>query len=317
MLFVAGCTSGTSSGKKNGYELTGSFNGGNDALSFSFEGGMPPEKIKDNAIGTFDIRVLVQNMGEFDIPKDNIHAVLTGFDLEQYGVTESTKTVPTDLRGFKKQGDNIIEGGKQFISFNSLQFKDSIVSGTRQETLAVNICYPYETRAIAVMCVSGNTLLGYDNVYEACEIEGEKQYANSGGPVRIENLKQYSAGESKLLIQFDIVHDAASDYGSVYESGSLDNSCKVQGNSVGSIGARNYQNKVKYVIETGLANTNCESTGTNTNTVMLADTDTYTVSCEVDTTNQGDAYEKLATITLNYDYVDRISKDITVEHIQK
>lgn len=318
LLLLAGCTSGTNTGAKtSGFQLEGSFNGGNDALGFKFESGMPPEKIKDNSIGTFDIRILVENLGEADVAKDTIHVSLTGFDLAQFNVKEKSKSVASDLRGFKKQGANVIEGGKQFVMFNGLQFKDSIVSGTRDETISANICYPYETRAVAVMCVSGNTLIGYDNKYENCPVEGEKQYANSGAPVQIENVKQYSAGESKILLQFDIIHKPAGTYGSIYEVGSFDSECKVKGNTLGSVNAKQSENKVTYTVDSGISGLNCEGTGKNTNTVMLADTGKYTVSCEQSTQGLGEAYEKLARITLNYDYVDRISQTVKIEHIER
>lgn len=317
LLLLSGCSSANTDAKSSGYQLQGSFNGGNDALTFGFEAGMPPEKIKDNGIGTFDIRLLIENLGETDIPKDSIHVSLTGFDLAQFNVAQKSKSVGVDLRGYKKQGDNVIQGGKQFVMFNSLQFKDSIVSGTRDEVISANICYPYETRAVAVMCVGGNTLIGYDNKYQNCDIEGDRQYANSGAPVQIENVKQYSAGESKILFQFDIVHKPASDLGSIYEAGSFDNDCKVNGNTLGSVNAKQSENKVTYVVDTGINGINCEGTNSNTNTVMLADTGKYTVSCEQDTTGLGEAYEKLARITLDYEYVDRVSQTVKIEHIEK
>ncbi len=315
MLLLAGCSSGTNA-KQSGYVLTDSFKGGNTALDISFVDGMPPERIKDNGIGTFDVRLLISNLGEYDVPKDSISVALTGFDLTELGVTESSKTVPIDLRGFKKQGENVIEGAKQFVIFNSLGFKSSIVSGTRDLQISANICYPYETRSVAVACVAGSTLIGVDSKYESCELEGDRSYANSGAPVKIENVKQYSAGESKILIQFDIVHDGNSELGSVYESGSLNSACRVNGNPLGSVNAKNYENKVKYTIDTGLTGLSCEGSNTNTNTVLLGD-GTYTVTCEQSTAGLGDAYEKLIRINLEYDYVDRVSKTIKVEHIER
>ena len=317
MFIAAGCTADGSDTRNNGYNLD-SFRGGDVGLEFLFDERMPPERIKDNGIGTFSIMVVAQNQGEYDVPAESVHVALTGFDLAGLNVQDSSQTISAQINGFKKQGTREIPGGRQQVTFTNLKYLESLVSGTYDLDVTANVCYPYQTTSRIVSCVSGNTILGFDDEYENCEIDNENvDFANSGGPVHIENVRQYSNGESSIQIQFDIVHKSPTDgFGRVYSSGSVDNECNIVGNSPESVEAISQRDKVTYTVETGITGLDCEGTGTASNEVTLSG-DSYTVTCIQDTAGQGDAYEKLATITLDYDYLDRVSKTVIVEHVQK
>lgn len=313
-LVFAGCSSNTDA-KKNGYELN-SFKGGSEGLVATFDESMPPATVKDQGIVPFNVRIVAENKGEYDIPENSAHVRLTGFDAAELNLQESAKTFAA-IPGFKKLGENERPGARQTVMFNNLKYMGNIISGTYNVDISANVCYPYETNAIAEVCISGNTYSGLNNDYENCEIEGDKKFANSGGPVQIENVKQFSNGQSSIQIQFDIVHKPSKEgAGTVYERGSLDNECNVNGKSPSSSDAILSKNKVKYLITSSIPGINCEGTGTNTNTVFLSN-DKYTVTCIQDTTDQGDAFNKLIQVKLEYDYMDRISKTVTVEHIER
>lgn len=312
MLLLAGCTS--TGDKQNGFELKTSFNGGDDSVVMSFGEEAPPDKVRDQSLQPFSVRLLVENMGEYDIPSEGGFVTLSGFNPTDLGLEDNSKPL-LNLRGFKKQGDNVIPGGKQQVVFDNLRYVNSVVSGSVPLTIYANVCYPYETKAFAVVCINGDTVPALDERAEICELEGDLQYANSGAPVQIENVKQYPYGEHSIQFQFDIVHTPTSADANVYERGSIDSQCKINGASASGSDALFKRDKVTYTVDTGISGLNCESTGTGTNTVTLT-SNKYTVTCIQDTTGQ-EEYPKPITITLKYDYLDRISKTINIEHIQR
>jgi hypothetical protein len=314
MLLFAGCTSGGSSGgKSNGFNPSSAFNGGSSALSISFENNAPPASIKDQGIQPFSVRLLIKNEGEADIDENTAYVSLAGIDKSVYGLTESSKSIP-QLNGFKVQGSNTIEGRTQFVLFSNLKYSGEVL-GSTSEKLIANICYPYKTRASTNLCVSGDTSSYIDEDLKICDLEGDRKSANSGGPLAITNVKQYPSGTSKVDFQFDIVHSPAVATSTLYELGSIGTDCKINGNLPTSSEARAKQNIVKYTIDTGLSGLNCENTNSNTNSVTLYD-NKYTVICSQDTSNQ-EEFEKPISITLDYEYFDRISTDLTIEHIQR
>lgn len=314
LLLFAGCSSGGSNTKQNSFELTSSFNGGDGAITLEFGEEAPPDKVRDQELQPFVVRLLLRNTGEYEIPENSAYVTLTGFNPADLNLADNSKPL-VSMRGYKKQGDNVIEGGTQIVTFDNLKYINSVVSGSVPMTIYANVCYPYETKAFAVMCINGDTIPALDKRAEICELEGDKEFANSGGPVKIDNVKQYPFGQHSVQLQFDIIHTPTSEDANVYERNSIDSDCKINGASPSGSEALFKRDKVTYTVETGIAGLNCESTNSGTNTVTLTG-DKYTVTCIQDTENQ-EEYPKPITITLKYDYLDRISKTINIEHIDR
>jgi len=310
VLLFAGCSG--SSGTQRGTNQLDSFNGGDSGLSLTFREESPPFTIRDQGLQPFSVAVLVENNGEFDISDNSAHVVLSGFDTTAFELADTSKEVPA-LRGFKKQGTNVIPGLSQPVIFSNLKYTESLVSGSIPMTMYANVCYPYQTKAVALVCINGDTIPAIDKRAEICEISGDKEYANSGAPVKIENVQEFPYGEHSIQIQFDIVHSPTSSSANLYESGSINSDCNIAGNAASSSDALFQRDKVTYIIDSGIAGLDCEGTGTNTNTVSLIN-NKYTITCVQDTTGQSE-YQKPISITLDYDYLDRIGKDITIEHI--
>ncbi len=315
LLLFTGCDS-TSSGtqKSSGVEIS-SFNGGNEALVFEFVEGMPPEAVRDQGLQPFSIRMIVENKGEYDIGENEAHVVLSGFNMDDFDVIDKSQDLMA-LRGVKKQGSNTIPGGKSATIFSNLKYKESVVSGSVPLTLFANICYPYETKSVAKVCLAGDTSIAIDKRQINCELDGSKDFANSGGPIKIENVEQYPYGRNSIQIQFDIVHSETSSYANVYERGSIDSECNINGSLPSSSDALFKKDRISYIVDTGIEGLSCEGTGTNTNVITLSN-NRYTVTCVQDTLGQGESYEKPILITLSYDYFDRVSKKINIEHVQR
>jgi len=311
MIIFAGCENSTSKGNQNGYSLD-SFNGGNSALEFNFIEGYPPKNIRDQSLVPFNVMLNIKNVGEFDIPDDSAFVRLDGFNPADLGLNDTTQAIMS-LNGVKKQGKNIIPGRESRVSFTNLKFINSVVGSNMPIKIFANICYPYQTKSVGIICINGNTVPSIDEKTEICKLDGEKKFSNSGGPVKIENLKQYPHGKSSIQLSFDIVHDPSSDQASLFEPGSIDENCYIGGKSASSPSAVFKKNKVKFTVETGVPGLKCNQ-GDNSGFVTLSN-DRTIVTCIQDTTGQ-EEYQKQITITLDYDYLDRKSIDINVEHVQ-
>lgn len=313
LVFFSGCTGGTG-GNKSSFDPTSGFNGGSKALSFTFEKNAPPATVRDQGQQPFSIRFLVKNEGEFDIPEGKGHISLVGVDKSVLNLDDASKDIPA-LNGFKKQGGSVIEGRQQFVLFSDLKYTESIAGSTQPLNLNANICYPYQTRVSSSLCINGNTNVAIDDSLKICELDGVRTAGVSGGPILVENVKQYVSGSSGISFQFDIVHKPTGNFASLYESGSIDSNCKIEGNAVTSNEANSKKDTVKYEVKSGLSGLDCEGTGGSSNTVRLYD-NKYTVICKQDTSGL-EEFEKPISITVDYDYLDRITKTITIEHVQR
>lgn len=313
-LLFSGCTN--TDAQQNGFGLSKSFNGGTNAVTFTFMAEAPPLNIRDQSLQPFNVRLNVANLGEYDIAANTGYVVLTGFRPEVLGATQAqlSKPIPA-LNGVKKQGTNIIPGAIQPINFENLKYVDSVVSGVVPFSIFANVCYPYQTKARTVLCINGNTVPSVDKKTVVCKLQEVKESANSGGPLTITNVKEYPYGEHSVQFQFDIVHKPTSTFANVYEKGSIDSSCNIGGKTAGSPDALYKKDKVTYSVNTNLKGLNCESTGLTTNTVTLTN-NLYTVTCVQDTTGQNE-YNQFVSINLDYDYVDRSEVKVSVEHVQR
>ncbi len=311
LLFFASCT--TSTNKSSDY--LPSFNGGDTALSFDFGENTPPDTVRDQSLQPFSVRISVQNQGETDIAENSGYVVLTGFNPSELNLNQTSKPLNA-LRGNHKQGDNVISGGQQQVIFDNLKYTSDIFSGSLPLTIYANICYPYKTRSVALLCINGDTTPSIDDRTKICDLEGERPFANSGAPVKIDNVKQYSGGTSKIQFQFDIVHVPSSDNAILVESGSIDSRCKVNGKDPSSSEVLTSVDKVRYNVSTGIPGLSCSDSQSGNGEATLYGGDPITVTCIQDTTDQPE-YEKAVSIQLEYDYIDRVGKTITIQHIDQ
>lgn len=307
LLGLGACSSSSSSTNQNGasVSLGSPFIGGDEAMNFGFQNQFPPESIRDNAQQRFNIQFELENIGEYDIPAESSYVRLKGIDKESFGISEDSVVLP-ELRGVSTVSGNSIPGGKHIAMFTNLAYSKELISGSTPMTIHANLCYPYGTKVVSKLCVSGNTY-GTEEENDICSITNEAvEVKNSASPVKIQNVKQYPAGPNSVQLMFDIVHTPTSSDGQIFESGSYDNRCEIED-------IYSKKNRVTYSIDTGIAGINCEGTGSGTNTVTLSDVGSYTVICTQDTTGQ-ENYEKLISMELDFGYMEKISKTVEIIH---
>lgn len=312
MFLISGCTGGNTGTKTNSFDPSSAFNGGGNSLTLEFQENAPPETVRDQGLSPFSVRILVKNEGEYDIPENSAYVSLVGIDKTILNLEETSKPIPA-LNGVKKQGSNIIDGRQQYVLFSNLKYTESIAGATQPLNLNVDVCYPYQTKASTSLCINGDTSVAIDENLKLCDLDSDRASGSSGGPITIANVKQYATGTSRIEFQFDIIHNPLTDTSTLFKSGTIDPNCKINGES--SSQAISSKNIIKYSVETGISGLNCEGTGTNGNEVTLY-SNTYQVVCSQEMENQ-EEYEKSIGITLEYDYLNRISKTISIEHIQR
>ena len=282
------------------------YSGGDRGLDLNFISQMPPLRIKDEGTEQFSIGLIIKNMGDYNIAKNSAYVSLSGFNPKIFGISESdlSKSI-SELKGTKYNENGVIFGEEEKIIYNNLKYTDSVISGTMPFSLYANICYPYQTKAKTNLCINANENNCFNSI---------KEIQNTGAPIKITNFKEYPYGESSIQFQFDIVHKPTSNNANVYEVGSIDSQCKINGNYVSSIEALHKKDRVTYKVSTNLQGLNCEGTWSGINTVTLTN-NIYTVTCTQDTTGQSQ-YNLPLSIELNYDYVDRKEVKIEVESIK-
>ncbi len=297
-MLVAACTETT------GPTGTG-FIGGNTGLDISFYPGAPPESTPDGGQQEFDIIVDISNGGEYAVEPDGVYLELSGFPPESLGVSldELRKNPPERIEANIKSGDGtIISAPTVPVSFEGFNYMDTEISG-RDVIIRAEICYEYQTRAAAELCIKEN--FNSNKANDLCQVDGSRSLSTSGAPVQITNLRQSTAGTDKTRFTFSIQN---MDTGSVYRT---DSEC-VEGFT--------NENKV-FVKISGLGSDSVKCVGLTGGTgdagyVTLLSGQAKEVSCTVTVTNRNNRIQPF-TIDLSYAYWKFLDKTIQVQYTPK
>jgi hypothetical protein len=298
-MLVAACTDTNTNNTGTG------FIGGKQGLDISFYPGAPPDTTPDGAQQQFDVIVDVTNNGEYGVSADDAFVKLSGFPPEALGVTLEAlkKNLPEDVEANIKSGDGtIIKAPVVPVSFEGLNYMDTEISG-RDVIIRAEICYEYQTKAAAELCVKENFNSNKEN--DLCQVDGARTISTSGAPVQISNLKQSTAGTDKTRFTFSIQN---MDTGSVYKT---DSEC-VQG----------FSNEKKVFVKIGgLGTDSVKCVGLSGGTadagyVSLLDDQAKEVSCTVTVTNRNNRIQPF-TIDLSYAYWKYVDKTIAVQYTPK
>lgn len=313
LFLVAGCNKSNNNANQNGFIST-SFVGGNQAVTTLFSQGSPPNIIQDNGLRPFNIKIKVINMGEYNVPADKAVLKLGNIDPKEFNLSTTLKVLPK-LIGTHKQGKEVIQPIPYYVYFNNLKFNENIISGEQQRTIYTYLCYPYETRAITLTCVSPNPIQSIGAAVKNCNVQENKKVSNSGAPIWVANVKESASGSHSVRLEFDIINKGENN-NLIFEPDSIDNKCDIHGISLTNVGVLAYKNRLRYIVgnNTNL-NINCEATGNNSNLIELSNNQ-YHVTCEINTKNQIERNVPILII-LKYDVVTIGKKTITIEHVQK
>src|SRR3989338_1295109 len=121
LLIAAGCQAD----KGAGVSLGDAFVGGTSALKMSFVENSPPSEVTDkteaNDAFEFDATVTIENVGEHDIPEDDLVVTMSGFFPGDFGITDTQKLKAANadtVNGVRKEPEgNKIQGAVEQFTF--------------------------------------------------------------------------------------------------------------------------------------------------------------------------------------------------------
>jgi len=306
MLLLTAC--GSSDTKTVDNQRT--FLGGTNGLLISFVEGEPPESVTDGGSTPFTISVKLENKGEHEVPANEAWVSLKGVNPTDFGATVATLTKsPLDenilANDINPDTGQRIDSPPVFVTLpttGQLNFGSSL-SGNSVFPLQVDVCYYYETKATAPLCIKEN-LLDSQNT-DVCTVSGIKDVQNSGGPVQITSFEEFSAGPDKVSFSFTVKNLGN---GELSESGQqCDDSTA-------------YENVVGLTVDAGLSGLTCsgltdgQASGTKyTGNVKLTTGErvvrcTQTVSTSIDQI-------KIVNVAVDYGYQESVKKNLLVKHI--
>jgi hypothetical protein len=317
-VFLTGCGGGS------GTTVGQTFIGGTEGLRTTFLPGSPPDRTTDGSTSGFSIVVKAENIGETDVDPEDGYVQIWGLDAGTYSATQyaNFKQGFTDpIRGAVKSFDgSVIDGGVSTIEFGDLSYTP-VIQGDLPQTIWANICYRYTTKVATQICVK-NTAEQALNGKQICEVEGEKNPQNSGGPIQVTSLKESYAGTGKMGLTLTITH-----------SGTGDAFFKDDGNNLNcnNVESNNDKGKVKVEFDPVQVNgksirVDCPSLSDD-GYVRLFGADgqaaTQTVYCTVDVAG-GDTSAQTPIVVqvplsfkLSYVYLQHIEQNMNIRHISK
>ena len=201
ILLVAGCADG------DVRLATDPFVGGNVGVDMAFISNAPPSIIFDGGDYPFAVSVRLENKGEFDIREGRGFLQIQGISSSEFSVSESQLRIPfPELQGVRKATDATVRRGDvQVATFPELNYKEFLGGDLPINNFRVRACYEYETRSSTQICIKQGNIDGL-RPNEICKIDERKRTANSGAPIKIQNLEQNPKGRTGIQISFEIAH---------------------------------------------------------------------------------------------------------------
>jgi hypothetical protein len=297
IFVLSGCNDNNQTGLK-----TSPYLGGTTGITIDFAAGSPPEEVYDGGAYNFDISVILQNKGEFEVPQSDVNVKISGILASEFDTTESalSKNPSEDLFATEKNSEgDVIQGAPVYVEFTDLKHINEL-KGNQVYPIRADVCFNYETNAVATVCILEDNLdLTGTNV---CENKGVKNVFNSGAPVQVVNFRQEPSGKDKVRYHFSVRHAGT---GEIFKSKTTcDKSVKTD------------ENKVWVEVTSNMGGTlKCSglSDGTDTTGYIRLYGGEFIVMCshEVATTTD---YESTLNINLKYDYEIEKTSTLLVKH---
>ena len=313
LLIIAGCGGG--GGDSTGSAPTTPFLEGNDGLKIKFLVGDPPEEVTDGGIFDFQATVSLKNEGEFGLERNQVKIDLIGILPEDFGSSsdELSDKIPEDDPTPKKRDSegNIIDPIETFVTFPNedsfFNFEGS-VSGNTVFIFRADVCYKYQTKALAQICVLRDLVNVDDD--SVCDPSESKRVFSSSSPVGVSSFRQTVAGRDKLSFSFDITHKGRGDVFKEGDATSPPADCPRDPRE-----RRAKENRVKVTVDTGLSNLRCVGLSGSTNGFITMVNDRRTVTCTQELDPGRNDFETNVEITLDFNYRDDAEQEVLVKHL--
>ena len=276
----------------------GVFLGGKDGLVIDFVEDAPPLSgiFKDEA---FPIDVELINKGETDIGSGAAIIYLTGALSSSNALDVPTKQASNDafISAIEDSDQGLVEDSL-VVALGTATYTGQILGDSVPLEARASVCYPYETRIqVDNFCVpsTARKVTGTDD----CEIITTeniiREKDNSGGPVHVSSLREQQ-GPDFVRVTLDINNVGTGD---VVASGVCKRDLQ-----------RTDLDRVTVKMPTNFA---CSFKEGESNEGMIELRGGHGVlRCKRDINNLGSAFKESVGITLSYNYMQEISKTVTV-----
>ncbi len=327
IILVAGCTREEITAQSN------PFIGGTSALSMNFVSNSPPAEIFDKPstdYNPFDIIVDIKNVGESDIAENKLKLTLAGIYSGDFVYAPPYTAQPLTLVVYpifsdqsisvlegRKKGlnDEVLPGGVVQYAWPSLAYNKKLEGTLPNMPIEVSACYEYKTKVMGIYCLKKNPLETREGF---CEVSGAKSFYNSAGPVQLTSFSEDAAGLSAVSFTFNVKKVGS---GEVSKPGQMGTQNAVECSSTYSD-----RNKVYVKVNSGIAGAlSCsgliggsasQPTSTFIDGYLSLDSATGEgiFTCRLNTASASDSVRDL-NIDLVYNYLETISKRVTIKHL--
>lgn len=315
---------------------TDAFIGGTEGVAFEFERDAPPPEVTDGGAFPFKAILKLENKGEYKViggaSSSELNVRIVGFNpadfnqaLTSIGARSplSTAEISTISRGValsqslepkrRTPEGEVIDGGIAFMdfppsggSFNAIEFP-----GNTEFNFRAEVCYKYQTKAVAKLCILQNLIDIKPNAL--CNPNEEKRVDSSGSPVQVSNFRQNVVGQDKIVFSFDVEHSGS---GTIYRDQGAD---ALAGVCPRDDAARRRASMDK--IHVMLTNRNIDVTSqcsVETDQFIRLIDGRRTVTCNLDLTGQHQTdYESLVNIQLDFNYDESKTAKVLVKHLTR
>ena len=195
LFLIVSCNDG---GKRE--TKTGTFFGGTDGISISFVNVAPPSQFNQDDL--VNVKVLLENKGEYDVVGGNAKVKLFGVPLQSFGLPDNYIASKGTLIGKSERSSF---GGQQEIDFGKLNYNLDVVN-SEDFTLRARVCYPYQTKGQINVCLK--SLISKEAGEGVCNLEGDKNTGKitkgsiSSAPIQITSITEQTRGSDQ--VRFDI-----------------------------------------------------------------------------------------------------------------
>lgn len=299
LIFVAVFLVSGQACDRNKEKGEGVFLGGKEGIVIDFVDDAPPLSgiFKDDP---FPIDVELINKGETEVGEGSATVYLTGTSYSSSTVDKEKTEGSNDvfIAGIEESEDGLVEDSL-IVSLGSVTYKGDILGESVPLDVRASVCYPYETKVQADnFCVpsTARRLTGTDDCEIATTENLIREKENSGAPVQITSLREQQ-GPDFVRVTLDINNVGTGD---VITPGV----CKRDFD-------RADLDQVKVVMPTNFVCSFRDGQEDHEGLVELR-SGHGVLRCKRDVSNSGNAFKESVGITLNYNYLQEISKSVTV-----
>ncbi|MDP4012754.1 MAG: hypothetical protein Q8R00_04085 [Candidatus Nanoarchaeia archaeon] len=283
-------------------ESLGAYIGGSTGLKFSFLENAPPEAVYDENQDEFDIAIMLENEGEYDIPSNKIISSLSGIRAEDFNVNNLNRVLSTSLDGKTISGGVAVRGSQDELIYEGAKYKHDLKADFSAKIIA-HVCYEYKTDAITSLCLKRDVLRRGDAA-DTCSLENDALKLDvSSGPIQVSNTQQVPRSKNEIKLTFEVSNSGS---GEVYDPSAFKNTCFGQEDQIDKV-------KVKVTSPADGLNIKCKTLGDSREGVVKLLDGKRSIDCSINTQSvQEITFETPVQIEVTYFYRNSISKDITV-----